>query len=82
MQSIHFTHDFKTTPYWWDQTARPSLPATQLPDKADVVVIGSGYTGMCAALQVARAGRSTVVLDAQDAGWMQQPKRRANWYEC
>lgn len=65
----YFTDDFKTTPYWWDQTPRPSLAATTLPDKADVVIIGSGYTGLCAALQVARAGRSTVVLDAQDAGW-------------
>jgi len=34
-----------------------------------VVVIGSGYTGLCAALQTARGGRDTVVLDAQDAGW-------------
>ncbi len=69
MLSTHFTEDFTATPYWWDQTPRRSLPATQLPDKADVVIVGSGYTGLCAALQVARAGRSTVVIDAQDAGW-------------
>jgi glycine/D-amino acid oxidase-like deaminating enzyme len=40
-----------------------------MPAKADVVVIGAGYTGLCAALHAARGGRSTVVLDAEDAGW-------------
>lgn len=69
MQSTPFSNDFKTTPYWWDETARPQIPSADFPATADVVVIGSGYTGLCAALQVARAGRSTVILDAQDAGW-------------
>lgn len=34
-----------------------------------MVVVGAGYTGLCAALQTARGGRSTVVLDAEEAGW-------------
>ena len=64
-----FTPDFKTTPYWWDRVPRPALPDAGLPAKADVAVIGSGYTGLTAALQTARGGRDTVVLDAEDAGW-------------
>jgi glycine/D-amino acid oxidase-like deaminating enzyme len=64
-----FTHDTRLTPYWWDRTPRPVLPGTAPPAKADVVVIGSGYTGLSAALQTARGGRDTVVLDAEDAGW-------------
>ncbi|MDH5354601.1 MAG: FAD-binding oxidoreductase [Gammaproteobacteria bacterium] len=64
-----FTEDFKTTPYWWEVTPRPELPDQTLPTNADVVVIGAGYTGLSAALQTARAGRHTVVLDAEDAGW-------------
>lgn len=59
----------KLLPYWWDAVPRPSLPESALPDQADVVVIGSGYTGLSAALQTARAGRFTVVLDAEDAGF-------------
>lgn len=68
MASI-FTDDFKTTPYWWDRSPRPALPSTDLPGTVDVAVIGSGYTGLHAAIAVARGGRSVVVFDAEDAGW-------------
>lgn len=64
-----FADDLKLTPYWWDHVPRPVLPRVAPPATADVVVIGSGYTGLCAALQTARGGRSTVVLDAEDAGF-------------
>ena len=63
-----FTEDFKTTPYWLEQTPEPDLPRHELPAKADVVIIGAGYTGLSAALQTAPGGRDTVVLDAENAG--------------
>ena len=69
MSSQLFTDDAKLTPYWWERTPRPALPAVAPPARADVVVIGSGYTGLSAALQIARGGRETVVLDAEDAGF-------------
>src|SRR5262249_61860482 len=56
-------------PYWWEATPRPLLPPGAPPARADVVVVGSGYTGLSAALQTARGGRHTVVIDAEDAGW-------------
>ena len=64
-----FTDDFKIAPYWWDAAPRPDLGTPSLPKSADVLIIGSGYTGLCAALETARAGRHTVVIDAEDAGW-------------
>jgi glycine/D-amino acid oxidase-like deaminating enzyme len=64
-----FTPDYRDQPYWWDLTPRPQLPASELPPRADVVVVGSGYTGLCAALATVRGGRHTVVIDAEYAGW-------------
>jgi len=64
-----FADDMKLTPYWWDDAPRPDLPHRPVPDKADVAIVGSGYTGLTAAIVLARAGRSVVVFDAEDAAW-------------
>ncbi len=64
-----FAEGFKTTPYWWEAAPRPELPEEPLPPKADVAIVGSGFTGLSAALDLARAGRSVLVLDAGDAGF-------------
>ena len=55
--------------YWLDDLpVPPSMPAEPL-RTVDVAIIGSGYTGMHAAIETARGGRSTMVMDAQDPGW-------------
>lgn len=59
----------KLAPYWWDDVPRPQIAQAALPGTVDVAVIGAGYTGLHAALQTARGGRSTLVLDAEEAGW-------------
>lgn len=64
-----FTEEFSATPYWQGATPQPALPPVDLPGEADVVIVGAGYTGLNAALQTARAGLSTLVLDAQQPGW-------------
>ena len=69
MSAEIFTADYKRTPYWWERTPRPDLPDAPLPDAVDVAVIGSGYTGLNAALQTARGGRDTLVFDAEAAGF-------------
>ncbi len=69
MNTDLYTDDFKTEPYWWDLVELCDPGAAALPGQADVVVIGSGYSGLNAALQIARAGRKTVVIEAQSAGW-------------
>jgi glycine/D-amino acid oxidase-like deaminating enzyme len=64
-----FAPDFRPTPYWWDATPPLETGGEPLPARADAVIVGSGYTGLSAALQTARAGRSTLVLDAEAIGW-------------
>ena len=64
-----FSADFKAEPYWWDDASRPAAGEAAPPARTDVAVIGSGYTGLHAALQTARAGRDTVVIDAESAGF-------------
>ncbi len=69
MTAVLFAPGFKTDPYWWEKTPRPDLPEETPPQKVDVAIVGSGYTGLSAALQTARAGRETVLFDAEAAGW-------------
>ncbi|MBL8705718.1 MAG: FAD-binding oxidoreductase, partial [Rhodospirillales bacterium] len=69
MAETPLTAETKLAPYWWDRTPRPVLPDTKLPAKVDVAVIGSGYTGLGAAIQTTRGGRDTLVIDAEDAGY-------------
>ena len=60
---------FSQSAYWFDQLdACPVLPERPLLS-ADVVIVGSGYTGLNAAIEVARAGRTVLVLDAGDPGF-------------
>lgn len=56
---------------WYAATAAPApmRPALAGPRRADVCIIGAGYTGLSAALHLAEAGLEVVVLDAHRAGW-------------
>lgn len=47
----------------------PGYPTLEGGRDVDVCVIGAGYCGLSAALQLAKRGFSTVLLDAQRVGW-------------
>ena len=55
-------------PYWWSAAPPASLPERPVATTADVVIVGAGYTGLSAALTLARAGRSVLVFDSQRPG--------------
>lgn len=51
-------------PYWWDDGAPlPDLP-TKPPARADLVIVGAGYTGLSAAITASREGASVCVIDS------------------
>ncbi|MAY86124.1 MAG: FAD-dependent oxidoreductase [Pseudooceanicola sp.] len=58
------------SPCWWDETAdAPYWPMLKGEDTVDVGIIGGGFTGVSAALHLARAGLSVAVIEANDPGW-------------
>src|SRR5262245_13675682 len=57
-----------STPYWWQEAPPLSLPTVAVAGKCDVAIVGAGYTGLSAALALARAGRQIEVFDRQRPG--------------
>ncbi|HWK48033.1 MAG TPA: FAD-dependent oxidoreductase [Stellaceae bacterium] len=56
------------TPYWWRAAPLSVVPQTPVEPRSDVVIVGAGYTGLSAAITLARAGRSVQVFDKQKPG--------------
>ena len=55
---------------WYSQSAAPAPehPRLQGRETADVVVLGAGLTGLSAALELAQAGLSVIVVEARRVG--------------
>ena len=47
----------------------PNRPELQGQIRADVAIVGAGFTGLSAALDLAKAGYQVVVVEAQQVGW-------------
>ena len=55
-------------PYWWHAAPPQDLQIDNWPERADVVIIGGGYTGFGAAIPLARAGLDVVLLERDQIG--------------
>jgi glycine/D-amino acid oxidase-like deaminating enzyme len=66
----------KEYPYWLDtvqqpaaSSQQPAVSSQEIPNRIDVAIVGAGYTGLSAARQVARAGATVVVFEAERIGF-------------
>jgi len=64
-----FHSEFSSEPYWWEQARPAAGDGDDVPARADVAVVGSGYGGMSAALELARNGVDVVVLERESIGY-------------
>ena len=55
-------------PYWLDDAPLRRPDPQPLPPAADLVIVGSGYTGLAAAIEAAKGGMSVLVLDRGPIG--------------
>ena len=61
--------ELKEIPYWLDPPIlTKSWAGLSLPQKTDVLVVGSGYTGTTAAIRLRQAGAQVVLIDREKLG--------------
>lgn len=63
-----FASPFVERPFWWD-AAPPDSRSPEIPQTADVAIIGGGIAGLSTALELGRHGIAAVVLDREPIGW-------------
>ncbi len=61
--------EFVQQNYWLSTATMPVGSGGRLPESADVVVVGAGFTGLSAGLALAKRGAQTVIIEAETIGW-------------
>src|SRR6516164_6628985 len=64
-----FHKDFTPTPYWWGAYTPTAGELIDVPRAVRVAIVGGGYAGLSAALELAKHGIEAVVLEANEPGF-------------
>src|SRR5437879_9543338 len=67
-REVPLSDDYREEPVWWRDAGLPDIAPAPLSREADVAIIGAGYTGLSAALTLARHGKRVVVVDRDATG--------------
>ncbi len=60
---------FKAMPYWWEAYHPTAQDPLDLPPRVRVAIVGGGYGGLSTALEAAKQGVDSVVLEAAELGF-------------
>src|SRR6185437_14842598 len=58
-----FAPEFTPTPYWWEAYRPVAAELAEVPQTARVAIVGGGYAGLSAALELAKHGIDAVVFE-------------------
>jgi glycine/D-amino acid oxidase-like deaminating enzyme len=64
-----FHRDFSPAPYWWEAYTPTVGDLVDVPRGARVAIVGGGYAGLSAALELVKHGIDAVVLEANELGF-------------
>jgi len=64
-----FHKDFKARPFWWEAYTPTITEAVEVPKSVRVAIVGGGYAGLNAAIELNRLGLDSVVLEAEEPGF-------------
>ena len=64
-----FHKDFTPAPYWWEAYRPTAGELVDVPRTARVAIVGGGYAGLSAALELTKHGVDAVVLEANELGF-------------
>src|SRR5262249_46128902 len=63
-----FAPDFKPAPYWWEAYRPVAGEFADVPRDARVAIVGGGYAGLSAALELSKHGIDAVVFEGGALG--------------
>ena len=69
MNTEIFHENFKAQPFWWEAYKPGALPEIALPRETRVVIVGAGYAGLSAALELTALGLDCLVLETNEPGF-------------